>query len=267
MKTWMTLLTASIISLGIAHAATAQSSTAQSNTDQINNTSPAALNSQTTQGIESVLKTKLIKDFPQLNIKSVSKTEMPGIYEVYTNQRIVYTNAEGKYFLVGNLIDLAAQKNMTEQREQTLTAIDVKQLPLKQAIKYVKGKGERTLYVFSDPDCPFCHKLDAELAKLDNVRIYTFMFPLVQLHPEATEIAQRVWCSKDQYTAWTDYTLKQKKPTATADCKNPVAQNIALAKTLDITSTPTVFLSNGHRISGVKAAAELDLLMNEAAQK
>lgn len=37
---------------------------------------------------------------------------------------------------------------MTEERIAELGKIDVKSLPLNQAIKYVKGKGERT-FIFS----------------------------------------------------------------------------------------------------------------------
>lgn len=245
MKTWIKFLTASLLSIGVAYAA------------------PQPKN----QSAENTLKAKLSKDFPQITVKSVSNTPLPGIYEVYTDQRIVYTNTEAKYFLVGNLIDLAAQKDLTEEREQTLKAINVSQLPLNQAIQHIKGKGERNLYVFTDPDCPYCHKLDAELEKLDNVRIYTFMLPIPSLHPNATRISEQVWCSKDQHTAWTDYTLKQKMPTASNTCKNPIAKNIELGKRLEVTSTPTLFLSNGHRISGARAASDLEILMQQAVEK
>lgn len=245
MKTWIKLLSASLFSIGVAYAA------------------PQTAN----QSAEDTLKAKLGNNFPQLPVKSVNSTPLPGIYEVLADQRIIYTNAEGKYFLVGNLIDLAAQKNLTEQREQVLKAIDVSQLPLDQAIQHIKGKGERNLYIFTDPDCPYCHKLEAELATLDNVHIYIFMFPIASLHPNATGISQQVWCSKNQYTAWTDYTLKQKMPTATNTCDNPVAKNIELAKRLNVSSTPTLFLSNGHRISGAIPATELELLMKTAEEK
>jgi thiol:disulfide interchange protein DsbC len=68
-------------------------------------------------------------------------------------------------------------------RRQQRIAFDT--LPLADAIKTVRGKGERVIAVFSDPDCPFCRRLETELDKLDNVTLYTFLYPLEGLHPEA----------------------------------------------------------------------------------
>ena len=71
---------------------------------------------------------------------------------------------------------------MTEERIAELGKIDVKSLPLNQAIKYVKGKGERTLYIFSDPDCPYCQRLEQNMVGVDNVTVYVFLYPLTSLH-------------------------------------------------------------------------------------
>ncbi|TCM68083.1 thiol:disulfide interchange protein DsbC [Acinetobacter calcoaceticus] len=233
MKTWLSLITLGLLSANFAHA-------------DIN-----------------TLKQNLQKNFPEMSIKSVNSTPVADIYEVYTADRIVYTNDQARYFFVGNLIDLAAQKNITEERMQLLDAIDVKKLPLEQAIKKVKGNGKRVIYIFSDPDCPYCHKLEEQLAKIDNITIYLFPFPLTSLHPKAEAISKQVWCSKDPYLAWTDYTMKKILPTASANCTNPIAKNIALAEKLDITGTPTFFLKDGRRISGVLAATELESLMDQ----
>lgn len=232
MKTWLSILSIGLFSLSMAHA--------------------------DMQTLEKNLKT----NYPDMPAKSVQATPVTGIYEVYMGGRIVYTNEQGKYFFVGNLIDLPTQNNITEQRMQVLTAIDTKQLPLKQAIKHVKGDGSRVLYVFSDPDCPYCQKLDVELAKLNNVTIYLFMFPLTQLHPQAAQISRQVWCSKDQYKAWTDYTLNQIKPTAKETCSNPIQDNIKLAEKLEINGTPTIFLKDGRRVSRMSAEA-FDKILNE----
>lgn len=177
--------------------------------------------------------------------------------------RIVYTNEQGRYFMVGSLIDLPEQKNLTEAREQILKRIDVKQLPLNQAIKQVKGNGKRVIYLFSDPDCPYCQKLEAELAKLNHVTVYLFMLPLKQLHPNAEHISKQVWCSKKPDQAWTDYTLHKKSPTAQANCDTPIEKNIELAQKLEITGTPTLFLQDGSRLSGAIAAAELEKMLDQ----
>lgn len=231
MKTWFTTLALSLLTFSVAHA-----------------------------NIQTVQK-NLKNNFPDIPVKSVTVSPVKDIYEVYMGGRIVYTNDEAKLFFVGNLIDLKAQKNITEQREQVLTSIDVKKLPLTQAIKHVKGKGERTLYIFSDPDCPYCQKLEKELTKIDNVTIYLFLYPISSLHPNAVNIANQIWCSKDQYQTWQNYLLNQKKPAKNVNCKSPVNQNIQLARSLEIDGTPSFFLKDGSRISGVRSSDQIEALL------
>ncbi len=236
MKTWFTLLSLAIFSITTAQA-----------------------------DIQSLEK-NLQKNFPDMPAKSIHRTPLPDIYEVYMGGRIVYTNEQGRYFMVGSLIDLPEQKNLTEEREQILKRIDVKQLPLNQAIKQVKGNGKRVIYLFSDPDCPYCQKLELELAKLNNVTLYLFMMPLKELHPNAERISKQIWCSKKPAQAWTDYTVNKKQPSAKDSCETPIEKNIELAKTLEITGTPTLFLKDGTRLSGAIPADELDKMLDQLEQ-
>lgn len=232
MKQWLSLLAISMFTLGTAHA--------------------------DIQTLKQNLKTQ----YPEIDIKSVDTTPVKDIYEVYMRGRIVYTNEDAKYFFVGNLIDLKAQKNLTDERESILTAIDVKSLPLTQAIKHVKGKGERIIYLFSDPDCPYCQHLEKELKNIDNITIYLFLYPIKSLHPNSENMAQQIWCSKDQYKTWQDYLINKKQPTSVKICTTPIDKNIQLAKKLAIDGTPTFFLKDGTRVSGARDAEEIESLLN-----
>jgi len=60
----------------------------------------------------------------------------------------------------------------------------------------VRGNGARTLAIFSDPDCPYCRRLEAEMTSLTDITIYTFLMPIASLHPEARSKAIAIWCSK-----------------------------------------------------------------------
>lgn len=233
MKSWLSILAMSMATFGVAHADIA---TLQKN-----------------------LKTK----YPEIPVASVNTTPIKDIYEVYMGGRIVYTNDDARYFFIGNLIDLPNQVNITEERQQLLEAIDVSKLPLKQAVKKVKGNGQRVIYLFSDPDCPYCKKLEAELDKVDNITIYLFMSPIKSLHPNAEKISKQIWCSSNPYQAWTDYTLKGKAPTAKDNCTNPIEKNIELAQKLEVTGTPTFFLKDGRRLSGALPASELELMLKQ----
>ncbi|AOA57514.1 DsbC family protein [Acinetobacter larvae] len=228
----------------------------------------AALWASTTAHADiNTLQNNLKNNFPEIPVESVTPTAFDGIYEVYTGDRIVYTDDKAKYFLVGNLIDLAAQHNITDERQAYLNRIDPKQFPIKQAIKQVKGNGQHILYVFTDPDCPYCKKLESELEKVDNTTIYTFMMPITQLHPNAFNISAQIWCDKKPYQAWSNYMLKQQAPTAKTDCKHPIQQNIDFAQQHKISGTPTFFLADGSRFGGVRSAEDIQQLLKQVAAK
>ena len=206
--------------------------------------------------------------YPKTTFKSVSETQLPGIYEVIMGKNIAYVEADGRYFIFGHLFDMVTQKDLTEEKlPETAQAdgaekVDVSKLPLQDAIKNVKGKGERVMYVFSDPDCPYCKQMENNLASVDNVTIYTFMFPIDALHPQAKAKAVGVWCASDKIKAWEDLTRKSIVPEGS--CDNPVDRNVALAESLSIRGTPTIILADGTLIPGAVQAARLNQLLAQA---
>ena len=145
------------------------------------------------------------------------------------------------YLFIGQLVDPKNQKNLTKERLIELNKIDVKQLPLEQAIRYVKGDGKRTLYIFTDPDYPYCQKLEQYMTAIDNVTVYLFPFPLKTLHPQAEEIANKIWCDKNQYEAWEDYMLHRKTPKNSGQGFTPIQKNLILGQNYKLTQHPPYF--------------------------
>jgi thiol:disulfide interchange protein DsbC len=118
--------------------------------------------------------------------------------------------------------------------------------------------------VFSDADCPYCHKLEKEMAGLDNVTIYTFLFPIDQLHPEAAQKSKQIWCSPDRTKAWDEFFVSGTVPDNKGDCSNPVAATQALGQKLRIQATPTMILADGSILPGAVPLARLESAMKEA---
>lgn len=213
---------------------------------------------------ETEIRAALKKQYPGTEVSSVTKTPYGGLYEVIVDGDVTYATADGKYLILGNVVDVESKRNLTSARMAKLLEVKWDSLPFSQAIKIVKGDGSRKLAVFSDPDCPYCRRFENELTKVDNVTIYTFLMPIESLHPAAVNIAKQIWCEKDQVGAWHDYMLRGVKPKAAATCKNPVDQNMALGDKLKMSGTPTLIFENGQRVPGMVPADKLDKLLTAA---
>ena len=201
--------------------------------------------------------------FPRANVQSVTKLPYLGLYELIVNGEIVYSDENFDYIIYeGNIIDVKNDRNFTEERKRKLAMIPFEDLPLDLAVKRVKGNGERKMAIFTDPDCPFCKRIEGDLAKVDNVTIYMFLFPIDSLHPKATDKAKRIWCSPDRIKAWDDYMQKGVAPTAAASCDNPVDKLVQFGTSHGINATPTLVFANGDRVPGAISAAQIEKLLS-----
>jgi thiol:disulfide interchange protein DsbC len=190
-------------------------------------------------------------------IESVRLTEYGGLYEVVLkNGQLVYTDAKNSFIIDGNVIDTTTRRDVTQQRLNQLAAIDFSKLPLDQAVKMVKGKGTRVIATFEDPNCGYCKRLGKELDEMDDITVYTFLYPI--LSEDSKTKSNNIWCAKDQGKAWTDWVVDGKAP-ADASCDTEtIARNVELGQSLRISGTPTIFLADGTRIGGYVPRAELE---------
>lgn len=190
-------------------------------------------------------------------VDSVTKMPYAGLYEVVLKSgEIIYTDDQVAFIMDGNLIDAKTRRNLTQARENQLSAIDFNTLPLEQAVKVVKGNGSRSIATFEDPNCGYCKKLVKELQGVKDVTIYTFLYPI--LAPDSTEKSKNIWCAKDRGKAWTDWMVEAKVPAAATCDTAAIDKNLALGRKLRIQGTPTLFLTDGSRIGGYVPAAELE---------
>lgn len=213
------------------------------------------------QADEAVIRKALAAQFPGAQIVSVTQTPYSGLFEVYLDGQLVYTDAKGQYVFIGDVVDLKNRSNLTQQRLSRLQAVNWNTLPLQDALKTVKGKGERRVVLFSDVDCPYCRKFEEELAKVDNITVYTFLYPVEGLHPKAVQTSKRIWCAPDRNKAWDDYIARGTVPSNDGKCANPVDATIALGQRLRINGTPTLIFANGVRVPGMVPAAQLERLL------
>ncbi|MFY9326403.1 MAG: DsbC family protein [Georgfuchsia sp.] len=195
------------------------------------------------------LAARLKEMYPATHVDRVQRSEIPALFEVVMGKNAAYTDTTGRYFVFGHLFDMKEQRDLTADRVEKAARIAFGELPLADAIKTVRGKGERVLAVFSDPDCPYCRRLEAELVKLDNVTLYTFPYPLEGLHAEAKDKSIAVWCSANRSQAWAEL-MKSGKAPASRTCDHPIERNIQLGQRLGIQGTPTLLSADGRTLPG-----------------
>jgi len=229
-----------IAALALAVAATALGCSAQAD--------------QMTDRLKATLQTRL---GPDVSIKGIAKSPIAGLYEVNLGTQIIYSDAKGDYLLLGDLVDAKTRHNLTDARLNDLNRIDFASLPLANAVKVVKGDGSRKMAVFSDPNCPYCHQLENTLKSINNVTVYTFLYPV--LSPDSTTKAKAIWCSADRGKAWESWMLDKRAPSAAGTCDTAaIDSNLALGEKMNVTGTPTIFLADGRRLPGAVPADRLD---------
>jgi len=188
---------------------------------------------------------------PQHQVKTYSMLETLGIYEIVTkNNEIFYLTTDGRYAIIGNVIEVATNRNLTAEKLEQINRTSWDDLPLADAIVEKKGDGSDKIAVFGDPYCPHCKELDKQLEYLDNITIYRFTFPLNE---------------ESRKTALT--MCAQAKPDV--DCQQVMARTMVAAERIKVDSTPTIIFADGAVIKGyipVYAIAEKLKTVKEAKQ-
>jgi thiol:disulfide interchange protein DsbC len=196
-------------------------------------------------------------------VESVAKSGYLGLYEVYADGAIFYTDDKVSAIVVGGqMIDAKSMKNVTDERMKKLTAIRFSDLPLDRAIKQVRGDGKRVLATFEDPNCGYCKRLAKELQKLDNVTVYVFLYPI--LSEDSVRKSKQIWCSGDRSRAWNDWMIDGKAPSGREDCDTAaVTKNQEFGRKLNISGTPTIFFADGERVPGAVPLARIEQKLNQ----
>jgi thiol:disulfide interchange protein DsbC len=222
---------------------------------------PAAAPAQKMPSQYAELAKKLAKNLPEYRILDISPSPVEGVVEVLLEgNRIVYSDMSGKHLFNGHLFELDSHQDLTEHRLEALTRVDTRQLPLADAFDVVHGNGKREVFLFEDPDCPYCRKFEEEIPKVNNVTLHIFLFPLTTIHPHAYEHALGIWCAKDRQKAWSDKMLKGIDPPS-VKCPNPLDRNLALGDKLHVEGTPTMILADGRVHGGTVSADEFEHLL------
>ena len=219
---------------------------------------PAVAANDTT--VDSKIAEQIRQALSTIPIVAIKTSPMAGLYELQVGKQILYSDVTGRYLMRGgHILDMQEQKDLTQQRLEDINRVDWSSLPLDKAIVSGDQDAKKSIAVFTDPDCPYCKGLEKTLNDVKGVKVYTFLFPLTQLHPKAYAKSEGIWCSKDQHATLQKVMLNGFVPEK-ADCKTPLDDIAIVAKGLNINGTPAIIAGDGRRMSGAPRTA--DALIN-----
>jgi thiol:disulfide interchange protein DsbC len=222
----------------------------------------------TVQAQEAVIRKNLAERLPNFpKIDEVSKTPIPGLYEIRIGSDVLYSDEQGNHVVQGQIIDTRTRENLTEARLEKLTAINFAELPMQDAMVMKQGSGARKLVVFADPNCGYCKRFERDLRNVKDVTIYTFLYPI--LGPDSHVKSKDIWCAKESAQVWRDWMVNGKAPPKTmGECDTSVLErNVALGQKHRVNGTPALVFENGVRKPGALPAAQVEKLLAAATPK
>ena len=213
---------------------------------------------QAAQAQEAVIRKNIAERMPNFpKIDEVTKTPIPGLYELRIGSEGRYSDEQGNHLIEGNVIDTRSRVNLTEQRQNKLSAIDFASLPLKDALVWKQGTGARRIAVFADPNCGYCKKFERELQQVKDITVYTFLIPI--LGGDSPDKVTDIWCAKDNTRAWREWMLEGKAPPRNmGKCDTPTERNLAFSRKSRINGTPAIVFEDGTRVPGALGAEQLE---------
>ena len=220
------------------------------------------------QADEAAIRKTLADRMPKLpKIDEISKTPIPGVYELRIGTDILYSDETGAYVFEGAMLDTKTQTDLTRARIEKLTMIDVASLPAKDALVFKQGTGERKLIVFADPNCGYCKHVERDLVKMKDVTIHTYLLPI--LGADSNAKSRDIWCAKDNAKAWRTWMVDGAAPQKQDDKCDTAAlsRNLELARKYKINSTPAVVFEDGSRSPGAMPLERIEARMKEARAK
>ena len=211
---------------------------------------------------KDVIIKQLQKIDQRIPVVSVKAAQLEGMYEVELGSgEVIYSDAKGEYFLLGQLYQLSDEKgfvNLTEGKMNAQRATLLKAIPEAEKVSFkAQGAEKASVYIFTDVDCPYCRKLHNEVPQLQAMGISVEYLAFPRQGPSSATFKKmaNIWCAKDKVKAMT--LSKQGKSLENIECSNPVLAQYTLGQKVGVTGTPAIITADGQLIPGYMPAERL----------
>ncbi len=206
-------------------------------------------------------------------VTSVRQSPAKGLFELLVEKDgqkgVIFMDYGKKHLLQGVVVDLEkleqviAHKNELPQPKQ-VTSVDVKSIPVQLAVVMGNPKGSKKLYVFTDPDCPYCRKGHDELKKLakidPDVAIHIMLFPLA-MHPAAYDKSRTVFETKSLDLLDKAFDGREVPKPTRESSKKAIDEIVRFANANGISGTPTMVLPDGTIQVGMRDAETMKKML------
>lgn len=192
-------------------------------------------------------------------VEDLRPSPIPGIFEFSQGADVSYLTSDGKFFLDGNLYDMATRENLTEDLRTKARVALINAVPESQMLIFSPKNPVYTITVFTDVDCGYCRKLHSEMAELNRlgVRVRYMFFPRTGPNTDSWRKAEAVWCAADRNDALTRAKAGGPVDTSKTCGPNPVAREYALGQSIGVRGTPAIVTESGDYINGYMAPHDL----------
>jgi thiol:disulfide interchange protein DsbC len=206
---------------------------------------------------EAAIRQAMTKSMPSVKIDSVKPAVVKGLFEVVVGANIYYVSEDGKYLFQGRLVDVAARKDLTEEKLNGTRKLAIEKIGQANMIVFKPKISKYTVTIFTDIDCGYCRKLHSEIDQYlaQGITIQYLFFPRAGKGSDSYNKAVSVWCAEDRNAALTAAKKDQKLPEKT--CDNPVDEHMQLASEFDVKGTPMIISENGNVYPGYLPAKQL----------
>ena len=206
---------------------------------------------------EGAIKQSINNSMPSVKIDSLKPSVVNGLYEMTVGANVFYVSDDGKYLLQGRLVDIAAHKDLTEEKLNITRKSALEKMGTANMIVYKPKIAKYTVSIFTDIDCGYCRKLHSELDQYlaQGITIQYLFFPRAGKDSDSYNKAVSVWCAGDRNAALTAAKKDQNVPSKT--CDNPVDEHMQLAADFDVKGTPMIISENGNVYPGYLPANQL----------
>ena len=209
---------------------------------------------------------------PGLVVQDVTPAPARSLYQITLKKdgqvHVAYLDFSKNYLLAGDLIDIRSKRDLTRQSVEDAATIDPADIPLENALIAGNPKGSKVLYLFSDPECPYCatlHQTVQELIQEDpELKVYILLIPL-DIHPDSLRKTESIICASktDQKGALAllESSYRQKE-VPTSSCAGGVGVVMKkIGARLGIAVTPTLSFASGKLLRGARSKDEIRKLL------